>query len=150
MPWKRQYDSHPPETAVVLSVSSSETHQIELREIFKRSEWSLHSSSKWVLHPVPNFQSAMAALQQTRIPILLFDSDLTPGSWRDLLAGPATLPDPPLVIVSSRIVDEEMWAEALNLGAYDVLAKPFNTEEVIRVLSFAWLRWKADRKSHTA
>jgi DNA-binding NtrC family response regulator len=92
----------------------------------------------------------MAVLQQTRIPILLSDSDLTPGSWRDLLAETATLPDPPLVIVSSRIVDEEKWAEALNLGAYDVLAKPFNAEEVIRVLSSAWLHWKADRRSRTA
>ena len=53
-----------------------------------------------------------------------------------------TLPDPPILIVSSRLADECMWAEALNFGAYDVLAKPFDTEEVIRVLSLGWLHRK--------
>jgi FixJ family two-component response regulator len=45
-----------------------------------------------------------------------------------------------MLIVTSRLADEHLWAEALNLGAYDVLAKPFDQEEVIRVLSSAWLR----------
>jgi len=41
---------------------------------------------------------------------------------------------PPLLIVTSRLADERLWAEVLNLGAHDVLAKPFNAEEVVRVL----------------
>jgi hypothetical protein len=32
------------------------------------------------------------------------------------------LPDPPVLIVTSRLADEYLWAEALNPGAYDVLA----------------------------
>ena len=31
----------------------------------------------------------------------------------------------PLVIVASHLADDQLWAEALNLGAHDVLAKPF-------------------------
>jgi hypothetical protein len=30
----------------------------------------------------------------------------------------------------------------LNIGAYDVLAKPFDRKEVIRILSLAWLHWR--------
>jgi DNA-binding response OmpR family regulator len=57
------------------------------------------------------------------------------------------LSNPPFLIVTSRTADERLWAEALNLGAYDVLAKPYNQAEVIRVVSLAWLLWKERRVS---
>jgi len=43
--------------------------------------------------------------------------------------------------VSSRLADERLWAEALNMGAWDVLAKPFDKMEVIRSVQSAWRRW---------
>ena len=52
------------------------------------------------------------------------------------------LPDPPLFIVTSRLADERLWAEALNLGAWDVLAKPFEADEVIRIVSIACQHWQ--------
>ena len=58
-----------------------------------------------------------------------------------MLARIKRLPTPPLLIVTSRLADEYLWAEALNLGAYDVVAKPFDSHELIRVVSFAWLHW---------
>ncbi len=60
------------------------------------------------------------------------------------------LPDPPLLIVTSRLADEYLWAEALNLGAWDVLAKPFDREEVSRVLGFAWRHWQDRHGIHKA
>ena len=51
------------------------------------------------------------------------------------------LPDPPSLIVTSRLADERLWAEALNLGAYDVLAKPFPPTEAMRVIGAAWRAW---------
>ena len=53
----------------------------------------------------------------------------------------AFLADSPLLIVTSRLADERLWAEAPNLGAWDVLAKPFDAEEVIRVVSIAGQHW---------
>jgi DNA-binding response OmpR family regulator len=32
----------------------------------------------------------------------------------------------------------------LNLGAYDLLMKPFDLTEVFRVVSLAWRHWKND------
>ena len=46
-------------------------------------------------------------------------------------------PDPPLLIVTSGLADARLWAEALNLGTYDVLAKPFDATEVIRIVRLA-------------
>jgi hypothetical protein len=34
-----------------------------------------------------------------------------------------------------------LWAEALNLGAYDVVPKPFDSHELSLIISFAWLHW---------
>jgi len=50
-----------------------------------------------------------------------------------------SLPNPPVLIVTSRLADARLWGEALNRGAYDVLAKPFDRAEVVRVISLAWL-----------
>ena len=46
------------------------------------------------------------------------------------------------LIVASRLADEGLWAEAMNLGAYDVLAKPFERKELVRSVSLAWLHWR--------
>jgi len=45
------------------------------------------------------------------------------------------------------LADEVLWAEVLNLGGYDVLAKPFNSNEFIRVISMAWRRSKSEWKN---
>jgi DNA-binding response OmpR family regulator len=36
------------------------------------------------------------------------------------------------------LADDHLWAEVLNLGGYDVLAKPFDGCELFRALSSAW------------
>ena len=70
------------------------------------------------------------------------EHDLSSGSWKELLDVAERLPAPPPVIVTSRMADERMWAEVLNLGGYDVLARPFNSEEVIRTVTSAWSLWQ--------
>lgn len=73
---------------------------------------------------------------------MLFDRDHDPAGWRQMLNLIENLPAPPYVIVTSRLADDRLWSEALHLGAYDVLARPFAAVEVIRVLRVAWLRWQ--------
>jgi hypothetical protein len=36
---------------------------------------------------------------------------------------------PPLLVVTSRLADDRLWWEALNLGGYNVLAKPLNMKK---------------------
>jgi FixJ family two-component response regulator len=69
-----------------------------------------------------------------------------PGRGEELLDFAEGLPVPPPVIVTSRVADERMWAEVLNLGGYDVLAKPLNSEEVIRTVTSAWSLWQHRRQ----
>jgi FixJ family two-component response regulator len=73
--------------------------------------------------------------------VVVCEQDLTPGSWKEMLDQVTILPYPPSLIVTSRLADERLWAEALNLGAFDVLAKPFDRTEAMRVVGAAWRAW---------
>jgi DNA-binding response OmpR family regulator len=96
----------------------------------------------WTIVRCSSADRALAVLRTTSIPIVLWDTDLTSSKWQDMLEYISLLPDPPLLIVTSRLADDYLWAEALNLGAWDVLAMPFDPEEVSRVLGFAWRHWQ--------
>lgn len=81
--------------------------------------------------------------------VVLCDSDEGDHVWRLVLEEISRVPSPPLLIVTSRLADERLWAEALNLGAWDVLAKPWNREEVRRTMQTAWLHW-SERYAHVS
>jgi DNA-binding NtrC family response regulator len=80
-------------------------------------------------------------LQQHEIPVVVCERDLLPGTWIDVLEHTNALPKAPSVIVASRFADERLWVEALNLGAWDVLTKPFDRLELIRSVKLAWNHW---------
>jgi DNA-binding response OmpR family regulator len=139
-------EAGPTGNVTVLSVSPIPDDHISLKQIIHYSEWGVHSDSGWELHESLTLTSAVSVLRQRQIPLVICGRDLQPGTWRDMLEHVGRLASPPLLIVTSRLADERLWAEALNLGAYDVLAKPFDKREVIRTVTSAWRHW-ADRSS---
>jgi DNA-binding NtrC family response regulator len=117
----------------VLSISPIEDDHNCLEQIL--------SEFRWTLHRALTLPSAIAFLAENRAPVVICERDLAPGTWKDMLDGAIILPQPPCVIVTSRLADECLWEEALQTGAYDVLAKPFVREEVIRLVSLAARSW---------
>ena len=126
----------------LLSVGLIEEDHARLGDILKGCQFDLHPTCEWKVTACSTLVSARTALRKAGVPIVVCESDLRPGTWKDVLEELRTLPDPPFLIVTSRLADERLWAEALNLGAYDVLAKPFDGTEVTRIVGMAWLRWK--------
>lgn len=118
----------------VLLVTPSECDHMVFRRIF--------SHTNWTLRHVPTRREGMLELQRNPVPVVVCESHLPDGTWRDLLDWFPMLPIPPLMIVTSDSADTSLWAEVLNLGAYDFLAKPFNQSEVIQIVSLAWLYWR--------
>jgi DNA-binding response OmpR family regulator len=97
--------------------------------------------------------SAFESLGAGEISIVICERDLPDGSWRDVLERLGSAPERPFLIVTSRLADEWLWAEVLNLGGYDVLAKPFNASETRHVLETACLGrrgWKGHQRSAIA
>jgi DNA-binding NtrC family response regulator len=123
----------------VLSVGLGPEDNSGLAAIFARSEWPSCPNSEWKIEAAPSLRSAVPALGKGGLQIVVCEKNLGNDSWRDMLDYVRRQPDPPSLIVTSRVADDYLWAEALNLGAYDVLAAPFEPAEVVRVLSSAWL-----------
>ncbi len=94
---------------------------------------SMAGSSDRLIVNMPDLTGARAAIEKLRPELVLCDTELEGnGSWRDLL----TPGGPGLIVISAR-PDEALWAEVLNLGALDLLAKPFRRDEVERAVSLA-------------
>jgi len=72
---------------------------------------------------------------------VICERDLPDGNWKDVHNCAESVSNPPLLLVVSRQADENLWAEVLNLGGYDVLMKPFDRAEVTRVVGMAWRQW---------
>jgi DNA-binding response OmpR family regulator len=108
------------------------------------------AGSKWQCRHCHNWHHAAEILERNRIGVVLCERDQTNGSWRDVLETAHSQSMPPSVIVCSCRVDEVLWAGVLNLGGYDVLIKPFDHEEVLRVVSGAWRSWKGARGARLA
>ncbi len=114
-------------TAIV--VSPHEGDRAALREIFL--------DARWTLHEVECFRDALLAVRRRPVQLVVCERELRDGSWRDLLDVLKLLPGTPPLIVTCRLADEYLWAEVLNEGGFDVLAQPFDREEVVRVMSAA-------------
>ena len=84
-------------------------------------------------------EEASQILQRSLLSVVVCECILPDGTWRDLLNLTRKSPEEPLLIVSSRCADEKLWAEVLNLGGFDVVAKPFDLEELRHVLVTACL-----------
>lgn len=113
-----------------LSVSPQKGDHLLLRKIFERSNWELFEADC--------LASALRILYRHNIDVVLCERDLPLNTWTDMWDDLSAFPNAPALIVTSRFADDRLWAEALNLGAYDVLAKPFDEREVVRVVSSAW------------
>ncbi len=62
---------------------------------------------------------------------VLCERDLPDGTWKDVLDAIERAGHASCLIVVSRLADESLWAEVLNAGGFDVLAKPFDRQEVL-------------------
>jgi DNA-binding NtrC family response regulator len=97
------------------------------------------TGSTWRLHQAVCLRSALSVIRNHSIGVVVCERDLQRGTWVDVLEIVNLLDCAPPLIVASRLADERLWAEALNLGAYDVLAKPFDRRELSRSLNMAFL-----------
>ncbi|MBI4874220.1 MAG: response regulator [Acidobacteria bacterium] len=136
-----RFGAPPPEKAVtVLTVSDCERDLDCLSEIFRHSRWRMLSAG--------SCGEAFRVLQSHRIPVVVCEHSLPDGNWRSVLNRLAQSAEQPLLIVASRQADDRLWAEVLNLGGYDVLSKPFDRSEAVRVIAAAWLHWRQRRAAH--
>lgn len=118
----------------VLAVLPAMEDQNSLQQIFSHSKWKLALADAW--------DPARALIEDRDAGVVITDRQLPDGHWQDVLIELQGRSAAPALIVVSRLADNGLWAEVLNLGGYDVLATPFQAAEVIRSVSFAWRHWQ--------
>jgi len=95
-------------------------------------------------------RQAFRRLDRERFAVVLCDRDLPDGSWIDVLDRIAAADDPPLLIVTSRLADDQLWSKVLNLGGFDVISTPFRETELRHVLESARARRGVPARSLSA
>jgi DNA-binding NtrC family response regulator len=126
----------------ILLIGPPDSRRCALRNILTPPQWEIREAA--------TYREAVRILDNRRIAVTICDTEIEDGNWQVLLADLQNRANPPNLIVSSRLADERLWAEVLNLGGYDVLVQPFDRGEVLRVARMAWMAWRQERPGRTA
>lgn len=107
------------------------------------------SSCGWRISIVDSSSAAVVSLADQPTPLVICDRDLSGEAWRDVLAKIAALPLAVCVLLASSVVDDYLWNDVIRHHGYDVVAKPYQLEELHRVVAFAW-SWRGWAHRHYA
>jgi DNA-binding NtrC family response regulator len=102
------------------------------------------------LDTVGTLQQARTRLQQEDYHVVLTEAVLPDGNWLDVLHLARQSTREFQIIVTDPHADAHLWAEALNMGAYDLVAQPFYQPEVCRILYNACSRAEYGHRSMAA
>jgi DNA-binding NtrC family response regulator len=70
-------------------------------------------------------------------PLVFTDTQLPDGTWADILAVAEKAKRPVNVIVVARLVNTRFYVEAIETGAFDFIAPPFNATDLAYVVRSA-------------
>jgi len=124
----------PVDAIQVLAILSSEGDRQSLGDVFVHSNWRLQF--------VGTLNELRESLKSTQLGVVITDSCLSDCGWKAVLETADRMEGQPSVIVSSRLADDRLWTEVLNLGGFDVLVMPFERAEVLRCVALAWHAWQ--------
>ncbi len=100
-----------------------------MHEVFRKLEWKLFEAR--------DRRRALRCLDSNPVHVVLAESNLPYWNWRRVLRDLYRRKHPPQLIVTSRMADDYLWSEVLNIGGFDVLAQPLRQEELERVVASA-------------
>lgn len=113
----------------ILVVSSESKNRHALADILNREGWATVCAS--------TLGECQEILSTGNIGLVLCDRRLTDGTYRDALFIARLLGQNVRLVVTSRLADWSEYLEALHDGAFDLIAFPGQTAEIIRVISQA-------------
>lgn len=125
----RQVSTTQDEKTSILLVSPDDQDRSSLKSILSNGDWQIVQSN--------TVRQATTALNTVKPALVVCERELEDGGWREVLDLCLQRAEHPAVLVTSRLADESLWAEVLNVGGFDVLLKPFEENEVTRVVGMA-------------
>jgi DNA-binding response OmpR family regulator len=122
-----QIKAHSAESIAVLILSPCEKTRASLLSICAGHQITVYEAT--------DFRQAVTLFNRHAPPVVICNSD-----WRDFIEIAVAARQRTSVIVTAPFADEALWAEVLNLGGFDVLAQPLDSNEVIRTVQAAFRR----------
>ena len=106
----------------VLVATPNDRHYRALENAILGTGWSLFRSY--------NLVEGLSAVINHEIEVIFTDCELPDGSWRDMVQSLRACRNAPRVIVFSQLADDRLWMDVLQSGGYDLVATPFDSEEI--------------------
>ena len=132
-----------PSVVTILAISPFEEDHASLRKIFRHSQWRLYSAHTW--------REAFQVLERADISLVICERECPEGNWRELFGRIEAKGNPLPFVVCSESPGLELWAEVVNQGAFDALAKPFDMIDVLRMVPATWQYYRHQlRRATTA
>ena len=96
----------------------------------------------WALTLSETAPGIAPGLQSDVPPIVIYDRELSPYDWREMMRVLAKKSPRPYVILLSPNADTNLWDELQRVGGSDILRTPINRDSVLRAVKRAWLLWR--------
>jgi len=134
LPNAGSYPLHAKPRTRVLLVSAIDEDRLQLSQIL--------GGVMWEVDRVGTCHEAEREIRRSRPPIVITDVGLLDGDWTCIhKLVKSVKPCAHLIVLSSR-TDSQLWFEARQSGAHDVLVKPLQDADVVKMLMAALDDWK--------
>jgi DNA-binding NtrC family response regulator len=100
------------------------------------------AATRYMLVPTASLNQASNLLSHVVFPIILYDCGFQGGDWQPALGRLIGAWRSPSIVLLSETYSHDFWEESVCRGAFDVLVRPFQTDDVLAVLDFAYTNWK--------
>lgn len=118
----------PRRSAIVAMVANGEDRQVLI---------DISAQQGFQVHFAESPEKALDGIERLRAPAALVDRNWPGSDWRTVVEELSLSPGRPCVILMSGVLDERLWAEVVGRGGYEILAKPLQAEQVVRVIKLA-------------
>jgi len=132
--WGRRSDRRP-DCLAVIGLMAGERDRLILEGVCSRNHWSVVFAD--------NCDTARRAMDRIEAPVVLCDRDLPGKEWRRAVEILAASPQPPCILLLSKVVDDYLRDAVVGSGGYDVLRKPLRGDEVAHAIRLAWTYWNS-------
>ena len=93
-----------------------------------------------------NVEETRQILERRPMHVVFCEDRLPDGGFREILCLVKANRPEVQVVVSSMLGDVHEYSEAMNLGAFDFIAHPYRSSEIISVVHGAYRRYRLKRK----
>jgi len=103
---------------------------------------ALSRDAGWALTLCETAPGMATMCQWDAPPIIIYDRELSPHHWREMVRVLARRSPRPCVILLSPNADNNLWDELQRVGGFDILRTPINRDNLLWAVRRAWLLWR--------